>query len=303
MLRFLVPPGIGDFSAMYAKLCNIERDMEIIISCEAPIRLAPFLDILPNVRNGGYSQFGASDPVERTLPPGTDLMSLPDGQYYLSANRFLEGGGLINEWIPGKTDYHYKIDNKPEAEYARHYLSETIDSEAVVIGVYCSAYGNSRHWGFWDYTAWRAFLEKVHTLMPENVHYLYIGAEYDVAIADILHGWMASVGIKSSLCLGEFHIGSTIELISNMDYFFSFPSGLAFLADVVNTPHTMWLPVEMEKMKGTFCCPINYTTGRSFHETFNNTEGAFETFKTKNLKFVEERYARRRVHSAHHNNQ
>jgi len=301
MLRFMVPPGIGDFSAMYAKLCNTDREMEIIGSAEAPPRLSPFLDILPKIKNGGYSQHGAMDSVVGTLPPGTDIASLEDGTYFLSINRFLEDGGKIADWIPGMTTYHYRMENEPEAEYARHFLRETIDPDAVMIGVYCSAYGNSRHWGFWDYTAWRSFLEKVHKLMPANVHYLYIGAEYDIAIADVLHGWMDSAGIKSSLLLGEFHIGSTIEIIKHLHYFFSFPSGLGFLADVVNTPHTMWLPGSMEKMKGTFCCPINYMVGRSFHETFNNIEGAFNTFKTKNFRFVEERIHGRKIHSTHDN--
>lgn len=293
MLTFLVPPGIGDFSAMYCKLCNIDREMEIVSSSESPNRLCPFLDVLPKVKNGGYANHGAMTAVTETLPPGTDISALEDGPYFLSINHWLETGGMIADWIPGETTYHYEIDNKPEAEYAQHFLNFEIEPGAALIGVYCSAYGNSRHWGFWDYSAWRDFITRVHTVMPDNVHYLMIGAEYDLAISDILHGWMQAVGMRSTLALGEFHIGSTIELIRNMDYLFSFPSGLAFLADVVNTPSMTWLPSHMERMLGTFVDPVNYESNFSYHGLFATPENAFNSFRRLGLPYVEERVCKK----------
>jgi ADP-heptose:LPS heptosyltransferase len=170
-----------------------------------------------------------------------------------------------------------------------------ISHDDTLIGIYCSAYGNSRHWGFWDYSAWRRFLAKIHSIMPDNVHYLFIGAEYDLAISDILHGWMQANNMRSTLALGDFHIGATVELIRNMDYLFAFPSGLAFLADVVNTPNTTWLPGHMEKMRGTFVDPVNYADGRSYHGVFNHPEGAFEEFKKFGLRFVEERQCKKKI--------
>jgi hypothetical protein len=157
-----------------------------------------------------------------------------------------------------------------------------------LIGVYCSAYGNSRHWGFWDYPLWRSFLEKVSSVLPENTQFMFIGAEYDVAIADTLHAWMHSVGKQSHLLLGRFHIGGTVELIKQLDYFFVFPSGLGFLADVVNTPHTMWLPMCLELMKGTFVDPENYASQKTYHALFSSPESAFEQFKMVGLRHMEE---------------
>lgn len=288
-LTFYVPPGIGDFSAMYAKLCNIDRPMEIRTSNDSPNRLSPFLDLLPKVKNTGYAGHTAMLSVGQTIPPGTDIASLKDGDYFLSINRWLEEGGKVADWIPGNTNYHYEINNAEEVKSANEFLTHALpEDRGPIIGVYCSAYGNSRHWGFWDYALWRKFLEMVAAILPENTQFLFVGAEYDLAISDMLHGWMQSIGKQSHLLLGQFHIGSTIEMIRQMDYFFVFPSGLGFLADVVGTPHTMWFPPNLEPMMGTFTDPENYLTHKSYHSLFSTPEEAFERFKKFGLEFVEE---------------
>jgi hypothetical protein len=279
-LTFYVPPGIGDFSAMYAKLCNIDREIIIRSSNDSPNRLAPFLEILPKVKDGGYAGHNFDGPVINTEPPGTDLASLPDGDYFLSINRWLEEGGKVADWIPGKTSYHY------ETNTHTHHLMDCLDflhtvnsPNSLLVGVYCSAYGNARHWGFWTYEEWRKFLELVSAALPKDTQYIFLGAEYDVQIAEHLYGWMESVGLQSHLTLGAFHIGTTIEVIRNLDYFFVFPSGLGFIADVVNTPHTMWFPKNLDPMRGTFCDPENYESGRTRHVLFSSPEVAFKNLE------------------------
>lgn len=289
-LTFYVPPGLGDFSAMYTKLCNIDREMFIRSSNDSPNRMAPFLEILPKVKDGGYAGHNCMVPVLGTLPPGTDLASLPDGDYLLAINTFLEGGGKVADWVPGKTDYHYYTNTHT------HHLSDSLDfyhsinkPESLYVGVYCSAYGNARHWNFWTYDKWRIFLELVTSVLPKDTQYIFLGAEYDVQIAEHLYGWMESVGLQSHLTLGAFHIGTTIEVIRQLDYFFVFPSGLGFLADVVNTPNMMWFPKHLAPMMGTFCDPENSENGRSFHTEFSEPEFAFEQFKMVGLRFLEEK--------------
>ena len=284
-LMFYVPPGIGDFSAMYSKLCNIDREIIIRSSNDSPNRLGPFLDILPKIKNGGYAGHGAMTSVNGTLAPGTDLASLPDGDYFLAINSWLEGGGKVADWIPGKTDYHFLM-NTLHGQFEAAELFQ--DLKGPVVGVYCSAYGNSRHWGFWGYEEWRRFLQKVVDMLPEETHFLFLGAEYDVQIADKLHGWMDSCGIQSKLLLGAFHIGTTIEIIRKLDYFFVFPSGLGFLADVVNTPHMMWFPHHLKPMMGSFCDPENYDK-KTLHCLFSEPEPAFDKFCTSGLRFLEEK--------------
>lgn len=289
-LTFLVPPGIGDFSAMYQKICRIDREIIIQPSADSPERLGPFLDVLPRVKNGGYSGHGTGYSVNQTLAPGTDLGSLPDGRYLLSINRFLEEGHKVADWIPGPTDYHYEI-RLPD-DYSRplgHFLGQI--GERPLIGVYCSAYGNSRHWGFWGVEEWRTFLENVRKLISPEAAFIFIGAEYDLQISDVVYGWMQAVGIPSYYVQGMFHISATIELIRRLDYFFSFPSGLGFLADVVRTPNMMWFPDSLDLMRGTFCDPEQYEKGHSIHQLFSDPIRACEQWKEIGLKFMEERNA------------
>lgn len=291
-LTFYVPPGIGDFSAMYAKLCNIDREIVIKSSNDSPNRLSPFLDILPKIKNGGYAGHDAMIAVGQTLPSGTDLCSLPDGDYFLSINSWLEEGNKVVDWIPGKTSYHYEICNEQYKKHSEEFLNSLWLQESPIIGVYCSAYGNARHWGFWTYLEWRNFLEKIITVVPKDSQFVFLGAEYDLQIAEFLHTWMAACGIPSYLTLGVFHIGATIELIRNLDYLFAFPSGLGFLADVVDTPNMMWFPKHLEPMMGTFCDPENYESHQSFHSLFSDAETAFERFRKNGLKFLEDKSCR-----------
>lgn len=287
-LTFLVPPGIGDFSAMYQKLCCIDREIIIQPSADVPERIGPYLDILPKIKNGGYSGHGTGLSVHQTLAPGTDLASLADGRYLLSINTFLEQGGKVADWIPGPVDYHYETLFPDDFKRPLNHFLNHIPKRPLV-GVYCSAYGNSRHWGFWGPNEWREFLEEVRKVVLPETAYVFIGAEYDIQISDVLYGWMQAAGIPSYYMVGAFHISATIELIRRLDYFFSFPSGLGFLADVVRTPNLMWFPEGLDLMRGTFCDPEQFESGQSMHRLFSEPRRAVEEWKQTGLKFMEER--------------
>jgi hypothetical protein len=86
--------------------------------------------------------------------------------------------------------------------------------------------------------------------------------------------------------LGSFHIGGTIELIHALDYFFVFPSGLGFLADVVMVPHTMWFPPHLKPMMGTFCDPELYETSRTHHALFSPPQEAFTDWLQYGCQFI-----------------
>jgi hypothetical protein len=293
-LTLLVPPGIGDFSAMYQKLCCIDREIVIRPSADAPERIGPFLDILPRVKNGGYSGHSTNVSVFQTLPPGVDLAGLPDGVYILAINSFLENGGKVADWLPGPTEYHYNyLLSQDRVESLNSFYDQL--SGTPKVGVYCSAYGNSRHWGFWGTEEWREFMSLVRDILPPETEYIFIGAEYDVQIADYLAKWMSVTGFRAHDTLGLFHISATMELIKRLDYFISFPSGLGFLADVVRTPNLMWFPKHLDPMRGTFCDPEQYERKQSLHRVFASPQVAFEEFKLFGLKHLEERsYANNR---------
>lgn len=289
MLTFFVPPGIGDFSAMYAKLCKLEREVTIRPSVDRPNRISEYLDILPRIRNGGYSANGANLTLARTLPPKTDLQNLPDGEYFLAINTWLEGGGKAADWIPGPTEYHYQM-LKPMEHFRPAYDFLKNIPPGLQVGVYCSAYGNSRHWGFWGFEEWKTFLGLVVKALPDTTNYIFIGAEYDLGISENLFLWAKCAGLRAHNAVGKFHIAGTLEIIRSLNYFFVFPSGLGFLADVLRTPNLMWFPSALDLMRGTFCDPEQYESGRTLHRLFSTPEEAFEDWKQNGLKFAEEVY-------------
>lgn len=271
MLTFMVPPGIGDFSAMYSKLCGLNREISIQVTRDGPNRLLPFLDILPNIKSSGYGMFGTGITLTHTLPPGTDLQTLPEDKYFLSINNWLENGGTVDAWIPGPTDYHFPF-NIPDnlIQAARNTLKEV--EGRPLIGVYTSAYGNARHWGFWGPQDWCKFLKLIYRMVPKETVFVFIGAEYDLGISAEVHAMLREEDIPSLYTLGDFHIGSTIELIRHLSYFFIFPSGLGFLADVVNTPNLMWFPEHLKSMRYTFTDPKNVEDGISSHALYMTPE-------------------------------
>lgn len=294
MLTFMVPPGIGDFSAMYSKLCNINREISIISSCDNPNRLSDFLDILPRVNNGGYGNFNAAISLVQSLPPGTDLRVLEDGDYFLAINPWLEAGQTVDTWVPGETDYHYEMLVLPDKMFKAMDIIDEAQAlrQGPVIGIYTSAHGNARHWNFWLVKEWWSFLEALYN--KYQCVFVFIGAEYDIDLGTVLFGMCMAEGIPAINTIGELHISSTIELIQRLDYFFSFPSGLGFLADVVGTPHTMWFPHHLSSMMNTFCDPKNSVSGRTEHRLFEAPGDAIFAFKKKGLIYMEERASCRR---------
>jgi len=294
-LTFFVPPGIGDFSAMYQKLCMINREILICPSMDNPQRMSPYLDILPRVKNGGYRAHGANAALVNTLPPGTDVNSLPNGEYFFAINEWLENGGKVADWILGPVDYHYEMKFSSEMLEAAEDLAKEvarIDGKAPLIGVYTTAYGNSRHWGFWGPDEWWRFLSLVKETVPEAIFAL-IGADYDLGISEILYARMQAENWKALYLVGQYHIGATVKVIEMLDYFFVFPSGLGFLADVVRTPHLMWFPSHLQPMMGTFTDPEQFDSGQTLHSLFKSPEDAVLDFKSRGLKFLEERTCHR----------
>ena len=285
-LTFYTPPGIGDFSAIYTKLCSIDREIIIRPAQDSPQRISPYLDILPKIKNGGYAGHNCNVPLALTLPPGTDITSLEDGDYFLSVNAWLEEGNRIENWIPGKTDFHYKMEMDLQHISLVYRLLDGLE-DRIKIGVYCSAYGNSRHWGFWGVAQWCEFLGKVAVLFPsKKATFIFIGAEYDLALAEHIQPWMKEQGFDAKYTVGQFHIAGTIKLIESLDYLFSFPSGLGFLADVVRTPNMMWFPPQLKNMMGTFCDPLQFMSGQSCHSLFTTPDEAVSLFKTFGLHFA-----------------
>src|SRR5690349_9370776 len=120
-----VPSGIGDLSWMYSKLKHVEP-VKWLVADGWPARSVPFLKLLPGVGDSDYGRFDYSDIVafESAMMIGTtpkwSLLSKYQGeQIFLEANRHLEMGKPLSQWLPDlPTDYHYDV-VIPEVEIER----------------------------------------------------------------------------------------------------------------------------------------------------------------------------------------
>lgn len=289
MLTFLVPGGIGDFSAMWEKLYPIALKREIAVQApgELPSRITPFFDVLTPLQSLGTGHFDTGIVLNNCLPGGTDLGELDDGEYFLSVNAWMDAGRTVAEWSPGPTEYHYPFSIPIEMQrVSRAVIKHAKLNKGPVIGIYASAYGNVRHWNFWQTAEWYELISKVHKLC--NATFVFIGAEYDLDLGHLLFEMCNTERILAINTIGQLHIGSTIEVIRGLDYFFSFPSGLGFLADVVSTPHVMWFPPHLESMTKMFPDPANLESKRTQHRIFETPEESFQNFKEVGMQFLEE---------------
>lgn len=238
---FEVPPGLGDISWCYSKIRDLvfTKRVGFRICNDKPLRSLDFVSLLVGVDNLGFGRSYA-DTRKVLLPYDTDLMALGPGTYAISLNPWLEAGKRIELAFPKQTThYHYQMvtsfEQRRKAEAVMRLASP---DDQPVVGFYCSSYAHRPDLGFWDAKEWVQFLTMVRDLIPD-VRFVALGAKFDDKTMDT-YKLMVAAGFNVTSAIGTFDCGASIELIHRLDYFFAFPSGLAILADVVNTPCMMW---------------------------------------------------------------
>lgn len=287
MLEFFVPPGIGDISWLYSKLTQLARERRIgfRIGASSVNRSGPFVDLLPDIVNLGYGDHLYPYPH---LSPDEDLSRLDDGVYGICANPYLEAGRklqAIYSWQP--TDYHYPLRiSDAERQQAASFIDERHGRPRI--GLYASSSMHRGEWSFWEVHDWLVFVQMLSSRYPEAAFYV-IGAEYDDRTM-LIAGEMARLKWNVANGVGRFGIGATIEVIRRLDYFFSFPSGLGILADVVNTPCLMWYPRwNKDLFIDTYADPVNVDLGRHLNQLYVEPNEAFCYFLARGEKWLLER--------------
>jgi hypothetical protein len=289
MLKFLVPSGIGDISWIYSKVCGLAktRVIGIEICDDLPHRSAPFVELLPDILSLGYAQgMSYSGVVSEALPTQTDLSHLSDGEYVISLNNHLESGNYLKEAFPAQgTNYHYYL---PES-FEEPRLERLKSCDRVKIGFYCSSIEHRPELAFWEPQEWVQFLDMVRSAYPSAL-FVGIGAPYDdktLEVCDLL----GERGYPIMRCLDQ-HIGVTIDVIRNLDFFFSFPSGLGILADVVNTPCQMWFWSNVPGweshagLPGKYADPEHVESGFHYTAPYEDPETSFSRFVARGAKHI-----------------
>lgn len=283
MLTFTIPAGCGDASFLLtAGLAELSKTRKIGIKiCDGePRRTAPFIEILPNVEFLGYI---LTDYESNSLPITTDLSELPDGEYKIQANTALERGFRIEKIFPHqKTNYHYQIDTTGEQKFQAVSFIDSL-AGSPRLGIYCSSHNGIG----WNVRKWVEFCEMLRAKYP-NAAFYCLGAKWDNRTMDVAKQ-LKEKGFNVATQVGEHHIGTTIEVIKRLSYFFCFPSGLGILADVVSVPCLM--PIHSMFPQGlinSYADPEHITNG--FHINAKDEQPAemYKLFLEKGAKFVAE---------------
>jgi len=247
MLNLRLPAGIGDISWCYSKLINLKEDFHFYISADNPRRSLDFVQLLPGVRSAEYDCSNYHRIVYNCLPHNitrerlTSLSSTAVQNFAL--NHYLEQGNRIEYFIPDiPTDFHYKINTSP-ADVA--FSEQVIKNTESAIGIYTSSYINSSAWGGWLLYQWKTLICELSRNLP-NTTFIFLGADYDAPLTDDLVKLINPIQ-HINLC-GKTTIGEAIEVLRRLNYFISYPCGLAVLSNVVSTPVMMFYPNHLIKL-------------------------------------------------------
>ena len=286
MITFKVPAGIGDIAWLYGKLRNMGRPFALQASGEQPRRSEPFLSILPGVENKGYGEFGYHDTFIKKklgLPAFIDPRLLEDGAYFLSCNTHGDEGNRIEEFMPAlPMSFHYPLNLSQEHHAGAARILDGLKNPAIL--VYTSKYNNNGDWIFWGPDGWAKFLDLV-ALAVGGASFIVIGAEFDGDLGPRTARALEVRGHEVREVVGKTHIGEVMSLIQQVDYFFSYPSGLGIMGDVLNTPTMMFLPTPRhDKLKDSYADPENIASGRHINHLFSSEKSAFDVWVEKGIQ-------------------
>lgn len=268
MRTLITCPGIGDTIWLMMKLANTSERFRIRMSEALPQRGHQLANILPSViASHEYRGIIPYKDVNRNniQTKKNKWKQITEESFYLSANDWLERGNRIEGWLEDlpvsfKLDYH-------TSEQDRIVAKTLLQNGRIYIGLYTSAYSNSRNWNFWDAKGWMALVKLLHGGNKELV-FVVIGAEYDVDQSSQLMDMMKEAGIEYVNTVGQ-PLTVVIEIMRRLSYAFYFPSGLAMLSETCGgSDATMFYPRhKLPKMPGTWADPERLQSN-AFKECF-----------------------------------
>ena len=292
-LTLVVPPGIGDVSWIYSKVQQLATQRKIVFRLcgDHPFRGKEFVDVLPNIVNQGYGNVAYEQIRDKLVPTRMDLSALPNGSIYnLSLNPHLEGGNQLATAFPEQsTNYHYTMKLPPVTAGSPVFKLQQYDKKRRKIGFYCSSYAHRADIVFWKVPGWIKLLKMVLEKYPDAL-LVALGAPYDDRTKEVVKA-LVDENIDVISFFGQ-HIGETLNVMKQFDYFFSFPSGLGILSDVINIPCMMWfwgnLPgwERVKGLPGSYADPENVKSFRHITAPYASVDASFQLFMDKGAQHV-----------------
>lgn len=247
MLTVKVCSGIGDIHWVLQKLYGWKGNKKIFlkIADSAPQRALPFIDMLSWINGAEYSrEFKTRDVLSAAL-----VKNLPeDGEVFLQANTWLESGKNLVDWMPGlHTPYWYPI----EIKNRYHRQAEELCRNNP-IGIFPSSIQGNLNYemigGGWSVGKWLELCQELEKDGPIVI----MGADWDRGMIEYL-----ADNTNNAIVLQSEPLGLVLACIQRLKYFYSFPSGLGIVSEMLGTPTTMFMSSHLEKMIGTWGDPNN----------------------------------------------
>ena len=239
--KILIPSGIGDALWILQTLPQ-DKAYYFEITKSDKYRAWQLLDLLPSLVDG-YNEHES-------------ISFSYNDKRITQANRHVENGQRI-ERFTGTCTWDLPWQTKQYKTKANKLLKKPRGKK--LIGIYTSSFRHA--WVQRNYT-WQAddWLRLLNTLSKnDNVKLALFGADYDKDASE----WLKGKGVDFVDCVGDQHLGVTIEAIKKCDGFIGFPSGLPIIAHHLKVPTIMFFPHEARhtKMHNTFNRPGSIEDG------------------------------------------
>jgi hypothetical protein len=264
-LEICVAPGIGDFAWVYAKLVTLGLPIKILMAPDG--RLVELGSMLPPVTGVVTGPARFPEIRDKSVDPNiskANFLNLPN-PIMIEANSHIESGTRLEKWLPEiELAYHYEIRLKPEHINQAHSLN--------IPKPYISIFGASdagvaayRAFGAWDAEDWGRFMDDCRIRMGIP-NFAVVGAQWDKSLADRITEVSKRYGVDCRNFAGQFHLGTSLQIIKESCYFVGFPSGLSVLAAVLRCKATMFYPGFLYRMIGQWADPETIASNE-FHES------------------------------------
>jgi ADP-heptose:LPS heptosyltransferase len=262
-------PGIGDCLWVIQKLIGAGEKFDWQIHNGFPQRGRQVFDLLPQISNSceyvpnlPYRLIDHHNIVRRYRY--WHLIRQHD--FYLSANRHLEEGKRIEEFLPDlPTSFRLEYTTGPMDGFtAASILNRgdlVGDTKSRFIGIYGSAYSTQRAWGFWDAEGWYKFIDLMRQENPE-LAFVIIGASFDTDLGNDLIARLEAGKVPHINTIGQ-PLSVVIEILKRLDYFVGFPSGLSILNETLGAKGTfMFYPPHLQAMMNAWADPARIESGQ-----------------------------------------
>lgn len=261
---------------MYSKLSTV-IDLEWEVSDGWPARTVPYLELLPGVKRATYGEFNYSDIVQtsqamgiKETPRWDSIKELGIDNIYFSANRHLELGRRLEDWLPDlPTDFHYEIRTHLQQKARAAALIESL--RKPVFGISAASYRGSEAWKTWAYQEWSDFLKLLIAETGGSI--LLMGGFWDD-----LTSTLAEEGYKD--IVGKTDVGTCVEILRSINGYIGFSSGLGVIRTVLNKPAFCLWPDHQVELSTSWAPPEMIENGTYIASLWREPEQVFKRVKT-----------------------